>query len=84
MTSLCQLNWPAPQAPATPDEKKKKPFVPLPPSAWGMTPEQRLERLYTYFAFVKDSKGVEAEKRERYLIEIEAIENALNKKGAKQ
>lgn len=48
----------------------------LPPSAWGMTPAQRLARLRTFLALVEGRTGRAAKQRGRYLAEIEEIKNA--------
>ena len=54
-----------------------------PPSAWGMTPAQRLARLRLYLALVAGRKGRMAKQRARYLAETEEIENAAQRDGAK-
>jgi len=46
------------------------------PSAWGMTPAQRLARLRLFLTIVKGRRGRALEQAARYELEISEIEDA--------
>ena len=52
---------------------KPKPFTPLPPSAWGQTPAQRLARLRRYVELSAGHTGRALEQVKRYQAEIEIL-----------